>query len=215
MQKTLDVLKALALAVVSLVGASVFVLCLQVSSAVERTNDTLNGTFANLNGAIAQVQTTAALSGKLVNDARLSADNLNKAAIDERFYFERQLPQLMDQAHGILANVQTATGDLYPLLTETTARTHDLAAVEASANKLIVDADVTVRDPHIAASLKNIEASTAQLAVASRESAATMGSVQAMAADGQEEVHKMTHPKPVAEIAAWTLKVVHALGGFF
>jgi hypothetical protein len=72
-----------------------------------------------------------------------------------------------------------------------------------------------VRDPHIAASLQNIEISTQQLAVTSRESAAAMGSVQAMAKDGQDEVHKLTHPKPLDQIADWTLKVVHAIGGFF
>jgi hypothetical protein len=215
MQKTLDVLKALALFVAIMVGAAVFVLLLQVSTAVKRTDDTLNGTFSNLNGAIAQVQKTAILSGKLINDARLSTDNLNKAAIDERFYFEHQLPGLMGQAHSILANVQVATADLHPLLTETTARTHDLAAIEAGAMQLVAHADVTVQDPNIAASLVNIEASTAQLAVASRESAAAMGSVRAMAADGQEEVHKLTHPKALDEVADWTLKVVHAIGGFF
>lgn len=211
----LEVLKALALLVVSMVGASLFVLLLQISSTVKHADDELNGTFSQLNGAIAQVQTTAVLSGKLVNDARLSADNLNKAAIDERFYFERQLPALMDQAHGILASVQTATADLDPLLVETTARTRALGPIEGSAAQLVADADVTVRDPRIGASLGNLETSTAQLAVASRESAATMGSVQAMAADGQEEVHKLTHPKPLVTIADWTLKAVHALGGFF
>lgn len=215
MRRTLEVLLALTLFVAIMVGASVFVLLVQASFAVKHADDELSATFTNLNGAIAQVHITTVQAGKLINDARLSADNLNKAAIDERFYFEHQLPVLMDQARSILANVQTATADLHPLLTETTARTHDLALIEATAAQLVADADMTVRDPHIAASLVNIEAATAQLAVTSRESAATMGSVQAMAADGQETVHKMTHPKPVAQIADWTLKVVHAVGGFF
>lgn len=194
MQKTIDVLKALTLVVTIMVGASLVLLMLQISSAVKRTDSELSGTFVQLNGAIAQMQTTAALGGKLVNDARLSTDNINKAAIDERFYFERQLPELMDQARGILGNVQTATADLDPLLRETTARTHDLASIETNAAELVADADITVRDPHIAASLKNLDTSTAELAVASKDSAATLGSVKAITADMQQEVHGFVHP---------------------
>lgn len=222
MRKLLDVLKALTLGVAILVGASVFVLLLQMSSAVKHADSELSGTFADLNGTIvqlngtiAQIRETATLSGKLVNDARISADNLNKAAIDERFYFERQLPVLIDQAHGILANVQTATADLHPLLQETTARTAALAPLEQSAAQLVADAGVTVRDPHIAASLGNLEVASAELVVMGREGTATGASVQAMAKDGQDEVHRLTHPRPLVSIADWTLKVVHAVGGFF
>jgi hypothetical protein len=210
-----SILKALALVVAIAVGAAAFVLLFQISSAVKHADTALAGMFRQLNGAISQVQTTAELGGKLVNDARLSADNLNKAAIDERFYFERELPGLIAQAHGILANIQTATADLHPLLEETTARTRALKPLEENAAELVKDLDVTARDPHIAASLVNLEELAAQLAVTGRESAAAMGSVQAMAKDGQDEVHKMTHPKPLVTIADWTLKAVHALGGFF
>jgi conjugal transfer/entry exclusion protein len=215
MGRLLDVLKALTLVVAIAVGASIFVLLLQVSSAVKRLDSQVASTTGQLNVAIAQVRNTAELSGKLVDDARLSVDNLNQAAIDERFYFEKQLPSLMNQAHGILANVETATADLHPLLTETEARTRALAPIEQSAVQLVADADTTVKDPHIAASLDNLQASTADLAVTAKESSATMASVQAMAKDGQDEVYKLTHPKPLVTIADWTLKVLHAIGGFF
>jgi hypothetical protein len=215
MQKTLDVLKALALIVAIGVGAAAFVLLLQTRSAVKHADAALGGSFTQLNQAIAQVQKTAELGGKLVNDARLASDNLNKAAIDERFYFERQLPGLMDQAHGILGNVQTATADLHPLLEETTARTKALAPIEVYAAQLLADVDVSARDPRIGVSLGNLEISSRELAVTAKETTAAMGSVQAMAKDGQDEVHKLTHPRPLVTIANWTLKVVHALGGFF
>lgn len=208
MQKTIEVLKALTLGVCILVGASVFVLLLQVSSAVKRADAGVNGVIVHLEGVLDR-------SGKLIDDARLSADNLNKAAIDERFYFEHQMPVLMEQAHVILGNVQTATADLDPLLQETTARTKALAPIEVSATDLFVAANKMVSDPQIPDAIANLDRSSAELEVTSRESADTMASVRSMAADGQEEVHKLTHPKPLVTIADWTLKVVHAIGGFF
>jgi uncharacterized protein YoxC len=209
------ILRALVLIVAIGVGASLFVLLLQISLVVKHVDQELAATFGQLNRAITQIQSTAEEGQKLVHDGRLTADNVNHAAIDERFYFEQQLPELVHQAHAILGNVQTATADLHPLLEETTARTHDLAPLEANAAQLVADADVTVRDPHIAASLTNLEASSAQLAVTGRESAAAMGSVQAIAADVQHQVHAITHPRPLVEIANWTVKAAQVVGAFF
>jgi len=222
MQRTLEVLKALTLIVTIAVGASVFLVLLQISAAVKHADGALNGTFGALNGAVEHLDSAAAtidkdavLGGKLINDARLSVDNVNKAAIDERFYFEQQLPAAMDHANGVLANLQQATADLHPLLIEATERTHDLAPIEDNAARLIGDVDVTARDPHIAASLVNLEASSAELAVASKDGAATMASVKAIAKDGQDTVHDLTHPKPLVKIADWTIKLSAAVSNFF
>lgn len=215
MQRPLDWLKALALIATIAVGASAFVLLLRISSAVRHADAELGATFAGVNGAVARLDADALLAGKLVNDARLSADNVNKAAIDERFYFEKRLPPEMDRADAVLANVRQATADLHPLLTEATERTRGLAPIEANAASLIADADRTARDPHIAASLANLEASSAELAAASKDGAAAMSSVAAMAKDGQDTVHDMTHPKPLVKIADWALKVSAAVSGFF
>jgi hypothetical protein len=213
--KLLRILKALAYATVVVVGAFVCLLLFQASNVLQKSQRDAHDLATQAAGLMHEAEKSAALSAKLINDARLTLDNLNKASIDERFYFEKQLPDLMDQANGILVNVRTATADLHPLLVETTARTAAIADVEKGANKLIDDTDQAMLDPHIAATLANLDASSASLAVAGSESAKTMGSVQAMAADGQAEVHSLTHPRPIVTIADWTLKVIHALGGFF
>ena len=209
------VLNTLALATVPIIGGFLIWTLWPVRAAIVGAQQQGAVLSAKAGAVLDQANRDAVLSGKVIADARLSIDNINSAALDERFYFEHQLPAMMDQAHGILANVQTATAGIPPLLQETTARAAALAPVEDNAAALERDFDAQIRDPKIADALANIDAATAQLAITGRESAATMGSVQAMAADGQEEVHKMTHPKPLVSIADWTLKAVHALGGFF
>jgi hypothetical protein len=215
MTRLMEVLKALALTTLIVCGAGAFVLLLQVSSAVRHADRELAAVAGAAGGVLDGAAATTARAGKLVDDARLTTDNVNRAAIDERMYFERDVPALMDQAHGILGNVQRATADLDPLLNETTARVHGLQKVEDGSADLFVHVNGMMADPRIWATLGNVEASTAQLAIASREAAATGASVQAMAADGQQEVHTLLHPKPLVSIADWTLKVVHAVGGFF
>jgi hypothetical protein len=90
-----------------------------------------------------------------------------------------------------------------------------LAEIETNTAKFVADADGVVEDPHIAASLANLDASSAQLVIVSQEVAATGASVQAIAKDGEETVHDLVHPKPLAVIADWTLKVVGAVRNFF
>jgi hypothetical protein len=215
MQRTLNILKASLFAAGTLLALFGCLLLFQASSAIQHADANLKAVTGQANDLLGQMQKTVLMSQKLMNDGRLTLDNVNKGAIDERMYFERDMPKMMAQAHAVLANVTTATADLHPLLAEVTARTHALEPIETNAAGLLADASRTVADPHIAASLVNIDAATASLAVTSSESAATMGSVKAIAADGQAEVHSMLHPKPLVSIANWTLKVVHAMGGWF
>lgn len=50
------------------------------------------------------VQVTTKLSQKIALDSRLTIDNMNSAALDERFYFEHQIPELFT---GINTSVNT------------------------------------------------------------------------------------------------------------
>lgn len=215
MQRCMAILKALALITLIVCGAGAFLLLLQISSAVKHADAAVALTAGHVDQAVDHLGATAGRAGKLVDDARVSVSNVNKAAIDERFYFEQQLPGLMDQAHGILGNVQRATADVDPLLIETRARIAGLEPVEKGTSDLFVGLNEMVRDPRIGASVGNVEAATVELAAAGREGNAAMGSVQAMAKDGEDEVHRLTHPRPLVSVADWTLKVVHAIGGWF
>jgi hypothetical protein len=221
MTKLLNTLKAVAL--VALITAAVFVCVLlrTVNSSLKAANSSLAATSAQLNGLLSQTQKTGLEVSKLVNDSRATLVEVNRDALDERKYFEVQLPELLAQTTGVLANVQTATADLDPLLKETTARVADLKPIEANAAILVDDGDKLIADPAIPDSIAHLDQASVQLAVAAAQGVAiagdvkaTTGSVKAIAADGQAEVHALTHPKPLAQIADWTLKVVHAFGGW-
>jgi hypothetical protein len=175
-----------------------------------------------VNGLLDQSQKTGLEVSKLVNDSRVTLSEVNRGALDERKYFEVQLPQILAQTSGVLTNVQTATADLDPLLKETTARVADLKPIETNAAQAAADADTAITDPHIKASLANVDAASSQFVLAATQGVAiagdvkaTTGSVKAIAADGQAEVHSLTHPTAMVTIANWTLKAVHALGGWW
>ena len=229
MQKAREVLAVALLAVGVLVGLAAVVVMFQISAAVKhadaelgRASDELGQVLEHVDGTVASAQTGLDESYKVLHAGRVTVDNVNRAAIDERMYFEQQLPGLMARADGVLGNIQTATADMDPLVRSATARVDGLAPLEADAADVLAGATGVTRgvgqlaaDPRIPEAIGNLDAATAQLAVTSRESAETMASVKAMAADGQEEVHHLTHPRPLVSIANWTLKVVHAIGGFF
>jgi hypothetical protein len=62
---------------------------------VGSTSVQVSKTVAKLDPALDQLHADLETADKVENDARLSLDNVNKAAIDERLYFERDLPPLM------------------------------------------------------------------------------------------------------------------------
>ena len=220
MKYLLNTLKAVALVVLTAATVFACVLLYSLNSAVKRADAAVSSTSARLNSLLVQTQKTGLEVSELVNDSRVTLSEVNRDALDERKYFEVQLPGILAQTSGVLANVNTATADLHPLLTGTTARISDLQPIETGAAKAIADVDATVTDPHLKASLANLDTSSAQLALAATQGVAiagdvksATGSVKAIAADGQAEVHSLTHPKPLAEIADWTLKVIHAFAG--
>lgn len=218
----LDYVKTITLIAITCVSVFLCVLLYQISSTIKKTESDISGVATHADAVLIQTQDTIKLSGKLINDSRVTMDEANKAIADERFYYEHQVPDMLSQVHNILGNVDTATSDLHDTVTASTKlvnaatdRVNALAPIETRATTLVGDIDKKVNDPAITASLANLQTTSANAAITSQETAATMKSVQAIAKDGQDEVHSILHPKPLVSIANWTLKVVHALGGWF
>jgi uncharacterized protein YoxC len=163
---------------------------------------------------------------RLVQETRITMKDINHAAIDERFYFEKQMPAVVDQVQGILGDTHrllvsanTATETLSEnqnkltdqavtvLKTTDTTISHvdvvlgqannDLAQLEVTEKHL----DALIQSPDITQTLKNVDATTAS-------TARTMNDIE-------DEVHTITHPRLIVSIANWTLKVVHSVGGMF
>lgn len=215
MQRTLTIFKIVALGSVTLLALSGCLLLLQTSSAVHHADVALAGSASRLNADLDEMHTTMAGVNKLVNDSRYTLTEVNRNVLDERKMYEQSFPAMVARVDAVLGNVQTATADLHPLLQESTARIHALEPIETSGAGLI-------GDPKIPESIANFDAASAQLVTMSKQGVAiagdvkdTTGSVKAMAADGQHEVHSLVYPKPLVSAANWALKVVHAVGGFF
>lgn len=169
----------------------------KVSAAVDQGRVVLQDTDDTLNDAHKSVL----LVPKVINDTRLTLDNANKAAIDERIYFEQEVPGLMarvnsvvDQAGGTLAAYQK-TGEAL------TAAAQGLQPVEDNAALALAQLDNVVADPDIRATAKNLASATAH--------------GDAILGDAQVEADKIAHP-PKKKLGFWAsiyaaAQVVHKL----
>lgn len=114
----------------------------QTMSAAQGTVNLLNKSLKPLLAGLVPIEAGLAddveVAGKVERDARLSLDNVNKAAIDERFYFEEDLPPLM-------AAVQTDIVDVGD--TMTSAKT--LIANPDLPRFLKNSADITAHAEHV------------------------------------------------------------------
>lgn len=136
----------------------------------------------NVNATLTRTQTELTLMGKATNDLRLTLDNVNKGAIDERLYFEQTLPDVTKKSQEILADADR-------LLVSARSTSDDARDTIAASTKTITDLDTRVTDPAIQQSLTNIEETTAHSAVVADNVAATTGDIR-------DKVHSYTNPPP-------------------
>jgi hypothetical protein len=165
---------------------------------------------------------TNAQAQKVLMNARLSLDNVNKAAIDERLYLERALPETMSHVNDLLIAAKDSTsalqqteGSARNLLDEATLRVRDLEPLEQSATSLlshssdaIKHADDLASDPHVKAALVNIDSASLSVADAAKH-------LDGTAEDTQVAVHKFLHPSWGARIVNWSARAVSAVGSWF
>jgi hypothetical protein len=162
----------------------------------------------DLDDTVKDVHKSVVLVPKVLNDTRLTLDNANKAAIDERMYFEQEVPGLMarvnlvvDQSRGTLAAYQQ-TGEAL------TAAAQGLQPVEDNAALSLAQLDNVLADPDIKAMLANT-------ATASGTVADTAKHLDGTAADVQQAVHGYLHPSWKVKLVNWLGTAAHTLGGWF
>lgn len=212
---------ALEIAKVSSLLAFVF-LCVSLGI----TSLRLGTTIKKANGTLDQASSTLLTIHKLTNDARLTLDNVNRAAIDERFYFEKEMP-------GIVGNVQNVLNDTHRLLVSANDATQSLNASQVKVTQASVAVLDTTRETigHVDLVLGQADVDLANLEVAEKDLdkvinspdiVGTLHNINETTASGsrtmsdiETEVHKITHPKPVIVVINWTLKVAHAVGAWF
>lgn len=145
-------------------GYTVHVFRAPAVSAVVVASDKLNTDLNDLDGLIKQAY-------KVTHDSRVTLDNLNHAAIDERFYFEKQAPVLTTDVHNLLnttedtvhglQSTQQATNIFLRELTSTVESTQPvighLDQVSVSANQSVQDFNKLLTDPQIGMITKNVQ----------------------------------------------------------
>ena len=175
------------------------------------------------------IQADADDAGRVLYEAGLTAMEARKASAEERAYISQQLPlftqkteRALDDTDALLVSLRSTSGDLAgtarsatgvleatresvagiaPILNQTRETIAGLDPVESAAAVMLKDGDALVKDPDISSSLRNVSQGTAELA--------------ATAKDVREEVHAMTHPKPLVTVINWLIRIGGALGGFF
>jgi hypothetical protein len=191
------------------------------SSRLNTALDGVNGTLTNINrpckgpygpdacGTLAQINKVSIAAGDATNQMRLQVAQTGLL-----------ITATTANLNLVGSHVSDAVDALKGTATEATNRIADLKPIEVGAAKAVVDADQLIANPLIPDSIANLDQTSVQLVVAAKQGVAiegdvkaTTGSVKAIAADGQAEVHSLTHPKPLVSIADWTLKVVHAFAG--
>lgn len=174
------------------------------------------------------IQNDADEAHRVLLEAGLTAMTARQASADEERYLKQQLPVITTQtertladadvllrnlqgtstalgdtarsATGVLDATRTTVADIAPILQQTHETLVGLQPLEVGAAQTLADADTLVKDPDIAASLRNVNEGTAQIA--------------ATAKDVREEVHAITHPKPLTQIIDWVLKIGQAAGSW-
>ena len=137
MQKLHNILKALALGTVPVVGAFVIWMLWPVRGAIVGAR-AQGYTLAVKAGAVLdQADGATKETRSLVHDGRLTLTEANRNILDERKYFEVILPSLTGQAQGILANVQTDTADLHGVLIRAQGTTDALTTAVQTATASI------------------------------------------------------------------------------
>ncbi len=174
----------------------------------------LRQTAVKVNSNLDEVHLVLDGSNKLIYASRKAVDNINLAAVDERFYFEKQVPVLTGQVTGVLTGVQTLLGSVTQTTQALTSNQNQITSqsvvvlksaneavrgiapleVQAQQNLLVLQAsesslNALVSDPHLMSTLSHIDSTSAHLD-------ATTGDVQI-------EVHNITRPRHTLSIFNW------------
>jgi cell division protein FtsB len=175
---------------------------------IDKTHVTVDKVNTNLNDLDADIK----YAYKVETEARIAALSVNRAALKEQFYFEKQLPSVLDDVRKVL----TTTAKTLTSVSDSQARIADKASevldttnetiaatkpVLANLEKSTADLDRLINSPDIVDTLHNINETT------------TSGAH--IAKDVEHEVHTLVYPKPIIVAGEWALKIIHAAGGWF
>lgn len=165
---------------------------------------------AKVDALLDSTQKTVLLSNKAMNDARLTLDNVNKGAIDERLYFEKTLPQTVTRVNTILESANQTVLSLKNASDQVTASTkqltdhtdavlvtmdglgHHTEPVLQDAATAISNVNALATDPAI---INPIKASLANIDVGTQAAADSLKQADGILTDGRIVADKYVKPQ--------------------
>jgi len=173
------------------------------------------------------IQGDADEAHRVLLEAGLTAREARLASTEERAYLQKELPALTERtertlddtdallkslrktsdsldnsatsATALLDTTRESVAGIAPMLGQAREAIAGLEPAERALTVTLADADSLAKDPDISAALSNVRQGTAELAATSK--------------DVREEVHAMTHPKPLVTVINWLIKIGGAFGG--
>ena len=137
----------------------------------------------------------------VTRSARITVDEVGQASIEERHYFEIELPELTGDVADTLRSTRAAVAELPPAVTEIHDAIAGVLPIEAETTQTVRDLDARISSPEVTQILDSGAAAAAQ-------SAQTAANLDRSTADVANEVHGFLHPR-------WPHRLVHALRSVF
>lgn len=154
--------------------AAVLVLVLEVVYSIDRFRNAVVKTtpalVQKMDTDLDELHSILTQTYKITSDTRLTLDNVNKAAIDERFYFEKQVPlvtadvrNLIQTSDATIAGLQTISPRVGTLLDTANQTVAGIQPTEKSATDALVGLhtsldlfNTTLSDPNIKTTMFNV-----------------------------------------------------------
>lgn len=156
--------------------------------AIKATQTKINEVLDNSNTALLEINKpktgVIAQTYEVLHDARLTLDNANKAAIDERLFLEKQQPLEIEKLNAILT---TTNYSINKLSSNTSTVLHTVNDDALTLNETMNKATITLQSANELINNKNIPITLANIQ-------ATTASTAAITQDTQQAWHKYLHP---------------------
>ena len=205
MRVTLEICKCIALLALTVLCVAVTVNVVSISHQAQSTIYKIDGEIDELHRLTLEAGLTAMEARKASAKESAYLDQWNSQIANTMDSVSRVMSQtvitvasIQDTAQAATGTLQTAQGTIQALQAPITQATSTLQAAQRTTEDLqpvIGHLDALVTDPAIAATLANVQGTTAHL--------------DATAADVQAEVYKYTHPGIWAKIKGITLDIAH------
>lgn len=226
MPRALDIAKIVALWAIGLLAVALVGLAVTVGLAVHSLSAKASATLAGIDKTVGTVNTTVSSLNQtltainqpkygvvaMLNDdlrnLRLTLDNANKAAIEERFFLEKTQPEEVAKLNTVInssneliqsttKNEKVLTDAALGAVQTTNVAVTALIPVENNLAKVTLDLDTLVNDPSNKQTIKNVQTGTAALAATAHE--------------GEEWFHGILHPTWPSRIKSWTIDALTIL----